>query len=78
MAVVELVWGSIGVPAFGDNQNVGSATEWVWEYGNRPEVDIGVITWSLASRATVKVPLWEVFNLEDTVLWNFGESLERM
>jgi hypothetical protein len=76
MAVVELVRGSIGVPALGDDQDVGSATEWVGEDGNRSEVDIGVVAWSLAGRATIKVPLGKVLNLEEAVLWDLGESLE--
>jgi hypothetical protein len=76
MAVVELVWSSIGVPALGDDQDVGSATEWVGEDGNRSEVDIGVVAWSLASRATIKIPLGKILNLEEAVLWDLGESLE--
>jgi hypothetical protein len=76
VAVVELVWGSVGIPALGNNQDVGSATEWIGEDGNRSEVDIGVVAWSLASRAAVKVPLGKVVNLELTVLWDLGESLE--
>lgn len=75
VAVVELVWGSVGIPALGDNQDVGSATERVGEDGHRSEIDIRVIAWSLASRAAVKVPLGKVFNLEETVLWDLGESL---
>lgn len=75
VAVVELVWSSIWVPALGDNQDVGSTTEWVGEDSNRPEVDIRIVAWGLASRAAVKVPLWKVLNLEDTVLGDFGESL---
>jgi hypothetical protein len=77
VAVVELVWSSIWVPALGDNQDVGSTTEWVGEDSNRPEVDIRIVAWGLASRAAVKVPLWKVLNLEDTVLGDFGESLEK-
>jgi len=76
VAVVELVWGSIGIPALGDNQDVGSATEWVGEDGNRSEVDIRVVAGSLAGRATIKVPLGEVFNLEVAVLGDLGESLK--
>lgn len=49
VAVVELVWGSIGIPALGNYQDVGSTTERVGEDGNRSEVDIRVIAWSLAS-----------------------------
>ena len=76
MAVVELVWGSIGIPALGNDQDVGSTTEGVGEDGNGSEVDIRVVAWSLAGRATVKVPLGKVLNLELTILWDLGESLE--
>jgi hypothetical protein len=75
VAVVELVWGSIGIPALGENQDVGGATEWVREDGNRSEVDIGVVAWGLASRAAVKIPLWEVIESEFTALWDLEESL---
>jgi len=77
MAVVELVWGSIGVPALGENQDVGGTTQWVREDGNGSEVDIRVVTWGLASRATVEVPLWEVIESEFTAFWDLEESLER-
>lgn len=40
MSVIELVWGSIGIPALGEDQDVGSATEWIGEEGDRSEVDI--------------------------------------
>jgi len=76
VAVVELVWGSIGIPALGNDQDVGSTTEGVGEDGNGSEVDIRVVTGSLASRATVKVPLGKVFNLEDAILGDLGESLK--
>lgn len=48
VAVVELVWGSIRIPAFGDDQDVGRPTEGVGEEGDRTEVNIGVVTGSLA------------------------------
>ena len=48
MAVVELVWGSIRIPALGNNQNVGSTTERIGVDGDRSEVDIGVVTWGLS------------------------------
>jgi len=76
MAVVELVRGSIRIPALGNDQDVGSATERVGEDGHRPEVDIRVVAWSLASRAAIEVPLGKVLNLEVTILWDLGESLE--
>jgi hypothetical protein len=75
MAVVEFVWGSIRVPALGDDQDVGGATEWVREDGYGAEVDIRVVAGSLASRATIKVPLGKILNLEETVLWNLGQGL---
>lgn len=75
VAVVELVWSSIGIPALSDDQNVWGTTEWVRKDSNGSEVDIGVVAWCLASRATVKVPLWEIFGLELAVLWDLGESL---
>ena len=76
VAVVELVWSSIGIPALGNNQDVGSTTEWVGEDGNRSEVDIRVVAWCLTSRATIKVPLRKVLNLEEAVLRDLEESLE--
>jgi hypothetical protein len=75
MAVVELVWGSIGVPALSENQDVGGTTEWIGEDGNGTEVDIGVVAWGLASRAAVEVPLWEVIESEFTALGDLEESL---
>lgn len=75
MTVVELVWGSIRVPALCDNQDVGGTTEWIGVDGNGSEVDIGVVARGLASRGAVEVPLWEILDLEFTTLWDFGESL---
>ena len=75
MSVVVLVWGSIRVPALGDDQDVGSTTEWIGEDGNGSEVNIGIVAGSLASGATVEVPLREVVNLEEAVLWDLGEGL---
>ena len=49
MTVVELVWGSIGIPALGEDQDVGGTSEWIGENGNGSEVDIGVVAWGLAS-----------------------------
>jgi hypothetical protein len=78
MTIVELVWGSIGIPALGNNQNVGSATEWVGEDGNGPKVNIRVVAGSLASRAAIEVPLGKVLNLEVPILWDLGEGLEKI
>ena len=77
MAVIELVWCSIGIPALTDNQDVWALTEWVGEDSNGSEVDIGVVAWSLASRAAVEVPLWEVIKGKFTTLWDLGEGLRR-
>lgn len=76
VAVVELVWGSVGIPALGNNQDVGGTTEWIGEEGDGAEVNIGVVTWSLSSRATVKVPFWEILNLEFATLRDAGKSLK--
>jgi hypothetical protein len=75
MAVVELIWGSIGVPALGDDQDIWGAAEWIWEDSNRSEVDIGVVAGCLASRATVEVPFWKIFEGEEAIFWDAGESL---
>lgn len=75
VAVVELVWRSIGIPALTDNQNVWALTEWIGEDSNRSEVNIGVVAWSLASRASVEVPLWQVINGEFTAFGDLGEGL---
>jgi hypothetical protein len=59
VAVVELVWGSVGVPALAENEDVWGAADWVMEDGNGSEVDIRVVARCLPSRRTVKVPFWE-------------------
>ena len=75
VAVVELVWCSVGVPALTDNQDVWVSSEWVGEDCNWSEVDIGVVARSLASGATVEVPLWEVVDGKLAALWDLGEGL---
>lgn len=75
MSVVELVWCSIGIPAFTDNQDVWALTEWVGEYSSGSEIDIGVVAWSLASRAAVEVPLRKVIEGEFATLWDLGKGL---
>lgn len=49
MTVVELVWGSIGIPTLSHDQDVGGATHWVREDSYGSEVDIGVVACGLAS-----------------------------
>ena len=75
MAVVVLVWCSIGVPALTDNQDVWALTEWVGEDSSGTKIHIRVVAWSLASRATVEIPLWEVLEGEFAALWDLGEGL---
>ena len=75
VTVVVLVWGSIRVPALSDDQDVGGATEWIGEDSNGSEVDIRVVARSLTGRAAIEIPLWKIFDLEDTALWDRGESL---
>ena len=58
--VVELVWGTIVVPALGEDEDVLSTTEWVGVDGDWSKVDIGVLTRGLAGGGTVKVPFWEI------------------
>jgi hypothetical protein len=61
MTVVELVGGSIGIPAFGQDQNIRDAAKRIRENSDRSEIDIRVVAWSLSSRGTIEVPFWEVF-----------------
>jgi hypothetical protein len=76
VAVVELVGGAISVPALSDDQNVGCTAEWVGEDSDGPKINIGVVAWSLAGRATIEVPFWEILNLEDTALGDRSKSLQ--
>jgi hypothetical protein len=63
MAVVVLVGGAVGVPALGEDDDVGGPTERIGEDGARSEVDIRVVTRSLLGRGTVKVPDGKVLGL---------------
>lgn len=75
MAVVELVWGSISVPALSYDQNVGGAAQWIGVDSNWSEVDIRIIAGGLASRTAVEVPFWKVVEGELTIGRDLGESL---
>jgi hypothetical protein len=68
--VVELVWGSIWIPALGENEDVWRTPEWIGEDGDGSEVDIRVVTRSLTGGGAVKVPLWEVFEGEFAGFWD--------
>jgi hypothetical protein len=68
VAVVELVGGTIGIPALGKDKDVGRATDWVGEDGDGLEVDIRVVARSLAGRGTVEVPHGKLIGLVG-LLW---------
>jgi hypothetical protein len=40
VSVVELVWGSIGIPALSHDENIWGTTERIWEDGDGSDVDI--------------------------------------
>jgi hypothetical protein len=60
VTVVELVWGSIRIPAFTQDQNIRSAAKRVGENSNRSKVDIRVVAWGLSSGGTIEIPFWEI------------------
>lgn len=68
VAVVELVGGTVRIPALSQNEDVVTTTERVREHGDRTEVDIGVFTWSLSGGRSVKVPFGKVLNGEGLLL----------
>lgn len=63
MSVVVLVGSTIGVPALGENDDVGGATEGIGEDGARAEVDVGVVAGGLVGGRAIKVPDGEVLGL---------------
>jgi hypothetical protein len=63
VAVVELVRGAIGVPALGEDDDVGGAAEGVGEDGAGAQVDIRVVAGGLLGGGAVEVPDGEVFGL---------------
>lgn len=71
---VVLVRLSVAHPGLTHDENVGSATEGVIVDRDRAKVDIRVVTRSLASRGTVKVPLGQVLDLDVEV----GNQLARL
>jgi hypothetical protein len=60
VTVVELVGSAIMVPAFREDEDVGSAEERVGEDGYGLQVDIGVVTGSLAGGGAIEVPGGEI------------------
>lgn len=75
VAVVELVRGSIGIPALSDDENIGTLAERIGVNSDWSKVDIGVVTWGLARGATVEIPLWKILELDLSVLWDLGDGL---
>lgn len=63
MSVVVLVGSTISVPALGENDDVGGATEGIGEDGARAEVDVGVVAGGLVGGGAIKVPDGEVLGL---------------
>ena len=56
MAVVVLVGGAVGIPALGEDDDVGGAAERIGVDGAGAQVDVGVVTRSLLGGGTVEVP----------------------
>jgi hypothetical protein len=75
VAVVVLVWGSIGIPALAQDEDVGVAAHWVGEDGDRAEVDIRVTTGGLTRRRAVEVPFWEVGKVDFPVFRDLEDCL---
>lgn len=63
VAEVELVGGSIGVPALSKDDDVGGTAEGIGVDGARAKVDIRVVAGGLLGRGTIEVPDGEVFSL---------------
>lgn len=76
VTVVVLVGRSIGIPAFGQDQNIWGAAKRIRENSDRSEIDVRVVAWSLSSRRTIEVPFWEVvYAVRFAVLRQFCQSL---
>ena len=56
VTVIGLVWSAVVVIALGEDEDIIAATEWIFEDGSWPQVDVGVATWSLVGGRTIKVP----------------------
>jgi hypothetical protein len=66
------VWLSIGHPSLGHDKDVVAQSNGIWVECDGAEVDIGVVTWSLAGGGAIEIPFWELFDLFDL----FWESLQ--
>lgn len=76
MTVVELVWGSIGIPALGHDKDVWCAAEGIWEDGDWAKVNIRVVTRCLSGGGSIEVPFWKLLNSVNLALWWLGKSLQ--
>ena len=63
IAVVELVGGAVGVPALGQDDDVGGAAERVGEDSDGAQVDVGVVTGGLLGGGAIEVPGGEIGGL---------------
>ena len=61
MSVVEFVGTSIGVPGFTQDQDIRITTERIRKDCTGPDVDVGIVPWSLTGRRTIKVPFRQFF-----------------
>jgi hypothetical protein len=62
MPVVELVGRAVGIPAFAEDEQVGALAERVGVHGHGAEVDVRVVTGSLAGRRAIEIPLWKIID----------------
>lgn len=60
VTVVVGVGGAVGHPGLAHDEDVVAEAEGIRVEGDGAEVDIGVVTWSLRGRGTVKVPFGEI------------------
>jgi hypothetical protein len=63
IAVVELVGGAVGVPALGQDDDVGGAAEGVGEDSDGAQVDVGVVAGGLLGGGAIEVPGGEIGGL---------------
>lgn len=75
VAVVVLVGGSIGIPALAQDEDVGVTAHWVGEDGDGAEVDVGVATGGLTRRRAVKVPFWQVGEVDLSIVGDLEDCL---
>lgn len=62
VTIVEFVGCAVRIPALSQDENVVAATEWIRKHGDRTEVDVRVLTWSLGGGRSVEVPFWKILD----------------